>query len=357
MKGCEEMDRIEVSCNICGSDKPRLLVVKNSFQVVNCRECGLVYVSPRLTEAALGSLYSEDYHISSPAEVKEERERFFKEKIAIISQYQTGGKILDVGCSTGRFLKEAKATGWDTYGIDVSEDALRYARQNYGLEVRAEKLDESKFEPAFFDAVTMLDSIEHMPDPYQALLKAKEILKPEGFIFISTPNIDGLIPRTTYCLFGKTFGIWEHPTPPGHIYQFSQKTLTALLHKAGFDVVASYSENIPFRYTLEKLEEAAIDKIKELRGEKRYNLTRYEGDNSPSTSLATPEHPSSGGIHRRVIRLSIKTCSWLVLFPVYSLSNFLKRGGDSIFVVARPGIGRKGEMKCSATAVPPVEGS
>ncbi|MDI6793556.1 MAG: class I SAM-dependent methyltransferase [bacterium] len=333
------MERIEVSCNICGSDYSRLLVIKNSFQVVKCRECGLVYVSPRLTEAALGSIYSEDYHISSPAEVKEERVGFFKEKIVLISQYQAGGKILDVGCSTGSFLKEARSAGWDTYGIDVSEDALQYARGNYGLEVTAGKLDDSEFEPAFFDAITMLDSIEHMPDPYRALLKAKEILKPDGFIFISTPNIDGLIPLTTYCLFGRTFGIWEHPTPPGHIYQFSEKTLTALLNKAGFDVVAAYSENIPFRYTFEKLEEAAIDKIKEWSGESGNNAIRPEGNNSPSTSSskAIPVPPSSGGILRRTIRLLIRTCSWPAIFPIYSLSNFLKRGGDSIFVVARPG--------------------
>ncbi|MEW5768061.1 MAG: methyltransferase domain-containing protein [bacterium] len=332
------MERIEVSCNICGSNDSRLLVVKNSFRVVKCQECGLVYVNPRLTEEALGSIYSEDYHTDSPDEVKEERREFFKEKIAWMNQYQSRGKILDVGCSTGLFLQEAKAAGWDAYGIDISEEAAQYARRNYGLEVTAGKLNESKFEPAFFDAVTFWDSLEHVPDPYQDLLKAREILKPDGFIFISTPNIDGLIPRTTYCLCGKTFGIWEHPTPPGHIYQFSQKTLTALLNKAGFDLLDSYSENIPFRYTLGKLEEAVIDKIKAWRGEKRddpkFHQGSYLGEVESVKDKALSKHPS-GSIHRRIIRLLIRTCSWLALFPLYHLTNFLKKGGDSIFVVAR----------------------
>lgn len=349
------MERIEVSCNICGSNNSRLLVVKNFFRVVKCRECELVYVNPRLTEDALGGIYSEDYHISSSNEVKKEgRQGFFEEKVARINQYQAGGKILDVGCSTGLFLKEAKAAGWDAYGIDISKEAAQYARQNYGLKVTAGKLDGSEFEPAFFDAVTFWDSLEHVPDPYRDLLRVREILKPDGFIFISTPNIDGLIPRTTYCLCGKTFGIWEHPTPPGHIYQFSRKTLTALLNKAGFDLLDSYSENIPFRYTLGKLEEAAIDKIKEWKGEKRDNFNLPQVSNPREVESVgdknLPEHPSFGGIHRRIIRLLIRTWSWLVLFPLYNLTNFLKKGGDSIFVVARPSRGAEEQRSKGAGA-------
>ena len=324
---------VEVSCNICGSNE-RTILIKTPFDLVRCERCGLVYVTPRPAEEELAGLYSFDrYHIAQRDEKRQRKDlRKFERRMRIIMSYRPDrGRILDVGCSTGLFLRKAEEYGWRAYGIDISEDAARYARENYGLNVIGGKIETSDFKPGFFDVITFFDSLEHMADPLRALRRARELLKEGGLIVITTPDISGLLPMATYLILAKRFGIWHHPSPPAHLYEFSKVTVRKLLKKAGFKTIYISSEQIPMGYSVGKLETALITIIKAcLSGEPASHVER-PGDRSLPNSVSA-SGPTN--ISRKAARLAVRGGSYAIVALAHLISHILGRG-DSMLVMAR----------------------
>ena len=149
---------------------------------------------------------------------------------------RSGLRLLDIGCSSGLFLDEARAAGFEVRGAELSADTAAFAR---------EPLRRSTCTPATgatagiadgsFDVITLFDVIEHLPDPLGELRAIRRLLKPGGLLLQSTPNIDGLFPRLSYAL-AKRLDYWPHPEPPHHLYQFSDRTLAELTERAGYEV-------------------------------------------------------------------------------------------------------------------------
>ncbi len=160
----------------------------------------------------------------------------------------TGGRLLDVGCSIGQFAARAKAAGFAASGLEMNEASAAFARAHYGLEVAEGTIQDAPQDAGSLDVLTMFDVIEHVPDPLGDLRAAYELLAPGGHIVLSTPNIDGLFPRMSLPL-AKKLDYWPHPEPPYHLYQFSAKTLSAMLEKAGFAVRATRHFAIDLAYT------------------------------------------------------------------------------------------------------------
>ncbi len=181
-----------IRCNLCGADDYKVkykgalkeelgaakgareagkLYSASSYhigndQVVECNKCGLVYVNPRLRADVIIKGYSdaEDMAYVSQAEG---RLRTFRKSVKLIEKYAPGkGRLLDVGCAAGFFLKAAKDSGWDVRGVEPSRWLAEWGRKKYGLDIRAGTLDSVKFPSNSFDAVTMWDVLEHVPDPF-----------------------------------------------------------------------------------------------------------------------------------------------------------------------------------------------
>jgi 2-polyprenyl-3-methyl-5-hydroxy-6-metoxy-1,4-benzoquinol methylase len=142
----------------------------------------------------------------------------------------------------------AKDHGWDVEGIEFSSDTAELARSSYGLHVHTGTLETYKPDNGLFDCLTMWDVIEHVRDPSNVLLRANEMLKTGGYLLMTTPNIDGILPRFSYPIASR-FGIWRHPEPPQHLFQFSERTIRSLCEKSGFHVVEIVHDRIPFVYT------------------------------------------------------------------------------------------------------------
>ena len=136
--------------------------------------------------------------------------------------------MLDVGCAAGYFLKVMAEWGWDGAGVEVSGEAVRFARESLGLGNIVEgKLAEGLFEPGSFDLVTFWDSIEHLADPLGSLRAARGLLKDDGLLLVETQNVESL--------FAKALGrMWQHYKYDEHLYHFSPGTLERLMEKAGF---------------------------------------------------------------------------------------------------------------------------
>lgn len=152
------------------------------------------------------------------------------ESIKKILQDNKFKSALDVGCGGGQLTNFLKKNGFDSYGCDNSKEALKIARKTNGnraiLNSPATKLP---FSNNSFDFVSAISLIEHLnqKEALQFLLEAKRILKPNGKIFLVTPNF-----HTPLRVFsGKNWFAYKDPT---HIAFYTPKTLSSLLVKSGF---------------------------------------------------------------------------------------------------------------------------
>lgn len=239
-------------CIICGHSDHAHVFTKQGFELVRCCFCDLVFVSKQPDVDEIKKIYSFDagYHKKYACEegdLKWETERA-RRHMSDIRRHKASGRLLDVGCSAGFFLKEARAAGWEVCGVELSEDTAAIARRRFGLDVRTGMLTDDLFVPGSFDMVTLWDVVEHLKDPISVLATAKQLLKRDGVLFIETPNIDGLFPRLSYKV-AALLDYWPHPEPPGHLFQFSKKTVGRLLERAGLQVVEIYDWRIPLFYS------------------------------------------------------------------------------------------------------------
>jgi 2-polyprenyl-3-methyl-5-hydroxy-6-metoxy-1,4-benzoquinol methylase len=239
-------------CDVCGHNSPKKIWVKNDYQLMRCGGCGLIYVANPPTSEQLEKLYSFDsgYH---KVLVKNETEiaRHVGEaqsNLSTLSKCSKPAKVLDVGCSTGLFLIEAQSAGWAVTGLEYSADSARVAREQNHLNVKQGALQLGMFPPASFDVVTMWDVIEHLPSPNAALEVVLDVLKPGGIFVAKTPNANGLYPVASLAV-ANTVGFWGHAEPPGHLYQFSEKTLSDLFVRKGFTVKHVFHGRIPIAYS------------------------------------------------------------------------------------------------------------
>jgi len=196
--GLREELAVPASCCVCGSDVAAELFRKEGFRYVQCCRCGLVYVNPRLNDAETRRLYAEGgrgayqfEHFYLPSAEYRKRSLYPVRLDAIERHLGRIGRILDVGSSTGHFLQCARERGWEVYGIELAEYAARYARETLKIEsVQCADLAEAGFAPGFFDAVTLWDVIEHVTEPRDLLRRIRELLRPDGMVFLHTPNAE-----------------------------------------------------------------------------------------------------------------------------------------------------------------------
>lgn len=235
-----ENDKEQVACNLCGGGRRRRYLRKLEMTIVKCRDCGLVYVTPRLTEAHLFTRYGRDYFESEylPAfgagpgsfslEAALSRFELFLEILKMSAL--PGRKVLDIGAGGGFFVKAARHIGFEAEGVELSEDAAAYGRNILGVPVRTGTFGEIDLPKASFDAVVMLDTLEHLRDPLADLGKARSVLKPGGRLVLHTPDLRSL----SRLILGRSWAVFS---PLEHLYYFRRKTLAALLRRAGFRVV------------------------------------------------------------------------------------------------------------------------
>jgi 2-polyprenyl-3-methyl-5-hydroxy-6-metoxy-1,4-benzoquinol methylase len=244
--------RVHGLCKLCGSRWAEHVYTKNGVKLVRCTSCGLVYVWNPPTRDAIERQYSfaSGYHTefqsgdSAESHAHAARAADF---LRVVKRYSRPGNILDVGCSVGFFLERARAEGWTTFGVEISNDTAELARRR-GLDVFTGTLEQADFHPGSFDVVTMWDVVEHLEDPGATISIAAEVLKETGLLALSTPNIGGIFPRLSYGAARWT-GRWPHPEPPSHLFQFSKATIRRLLKRSGLAAIEILDRRIPPSYT------------------------------------------------------------------------------------------------------------
>jgi SAM-dependent methyltransferase len=149
-----------------------------------------------------------------------------------VTTHKQGGRLLDVGCAAGVFLRAMRAPGaWEVYGVEINAEMAQLARDRYQLDVRSGTLEQAAFPDGFFDVVTMWDVLEHLHDPANSLREVHRILKADGVFVVRVPNLDSHDAR----LFGR---YWAGLDAPRHLFVFNPQTLDALLGSSGFQATA-----------------------------------------------------------------------------------------------------------------------
>lgn len=147
----------------------------------------------------------------------------FARELKLFRRFCCGGKILDVGCSTGAFLYQLRDrfTGdYEVSGIDVAGAAVDYAEQK-GIRVLREPLLSTDFNGETFSAVTFWAVIEHLIDPGAFIAKAVSLLKPSGYCYFLVPNFKSLAVRLLGAKYRYIF--------PQHVNYFTISTLAKLV--------------------------------------------------------------------------------------------------------------------------------
>lgn len=221
-------------CNLCGSLETRLvfrtsdLRFKNEgvFNLVQCQQCGLVYLNPRPTKAEMARYYAVYYDYSTDDAWLERRQL---EKLREVERHREAGRLLDVGCGKGVFLRAARGKGWQCFGVEISPQASDDARC-MGLDVATGEIEDVNYPDGFFDVITMYHVLEHLHDPREALSRAYRLLRRKGLLVVAVPNFDSLQAR----IFRQR---WYHLEVPRHLYHFTPRTLKMLLDEVGFKVL------------------------------------------------------------------------------------------------------------------------
>jgi SAM-dependent methyltransferase len=209
---------------------------RGPWSYLQCPACGLVLLHPVPDEKALRSYYNDDYQVNFDSYFKGVRRRSRTILQELAKQFPNRGRLLEVGCSYGGFIDEARRDGWDVTGIELSESAAQYAREHLDLRVFSGSLHDhvqQLGEP--YQAVALFHVIEHVPNPVQLLEMCRRFIKPKGLLVLKTPNVTSLIARLT----GAS---WQWVSPPAHLYLYSPKTLCLLLEKSGYQPLIFQSQ-------------------------------------------------------------------------------------------------------------------
>jgi SAM-dependent methyltransferase len=208
-----------------------------------CGSCGLMTWAKQLSPGESRSLYNESYfqdgEYTDYLGDKEFRQQSMRVYVRLVKRFlPASSRLLEIGCAHGFFLELIRKEYPASVGIDLSKEAVDYAKRQ-GLDARAGDLLELSLEPGF-DAVCMWDTIEHLPHPDRVLSRAYELLRPGGHLFLTTGDLGALLPK----IQGRK---WRQIHPPTHLFYFTRSSLKALCNKLNFEVVRFGTVSISHR--------------------------------------------------------------------------------------------------------------
>lgn len=257
--------QIRTVCNICKGKEFKTVFKIKEFNVLRCLSCDTLCRDIILDKQESKDLYDKDYFCNEQKDYFFEniklREDAFSRKFSLINSiYPKKGRLLDLGCATGLFLKKTISGGWDAQGVEFSDFAARHAREEGKMNVQSGDLLDMHFPSKHFDVVTVWDMIDHSEYPKETVEEVYRILKPGGIIAMETFMEDGVIFLLANFIYKATFGIVKYPCSKGHplhhSHYFSRETFQYLLEKSGFEVIFkadSYLEGEVVRFNfLEK---------------------------------------------------------------------------------------------------------
>jgi SAM-dependent methyltransferase len=148
-----------------------------------------------------------------------------------LAEFSPGRRFLEVGCGTGEFLAHARQAGHSVTGLDISAEAVQFARDRYpGMDIRQQPLESAELPTASFDVVVAFHLLEHVSDPVGLLRQMMHLLRPGGLVYVRVPNLDSWYRR----VIGRNW--WAFSVD--HRGYFTASSLRTAFGQAGIEVSA-----------------------------------------------------------------------------------------------------------------------
>ena len=230
-----------MQCTICNNSDFEIITNDLRYNikrnVVKCKKCKIV--SLENPEKDIVDYTKSEYRLkyttivneeSSPKEFFDLQINFQQKRIERIKDLiNKGSKVLEIGSSTGHFLKSIKDSVSKVVGIELDPNHAKFAREYCNLEIFEQPLEKIDFCNEKFDVIFMFQVFEHIQNPIEFLKNCKKNLNPNGQIYVEVPNIDDAL-LSIYELDSFKKRYYRLP----HVYYYSKDTLEKMFQKAGF---------------------------------------------------------------------------------------------------------------------------
>ena len=204
-----------------------------------CRACGFAQPAalptlPRFFDRLYDQQWSEDWIVREHE--AEYKDLIFTDVLDALDARVTvrPRRLLDVGAHAGRFLTLARARGWEPEGLELNTRTARYAASRSGAAVH--QVNAHAFDPGDrrFDAITLTDVLEHVPEPIALLRRLHDLLTPDGWIAVKVPS--GPSQRLKEALRERLRPGYRATLAENlvHVNHFSPRALRLACRRAGF---------------------------------------------------------------------------------------------------------------------------
>lgn len=277
------------NCPICGRKNFKTLFIKEGFIHVKC-DCGFIFVNPTASDKYRDIFFRDIYTswtevLLTSDEVMIDSKKF-EFGLEFIENYICNTKnkrfIVDIGAGSGLFLKIARDNGWKVSGVEFNKKSIENIKK-LGIEVFNKPLEKNIYPHNSVDVVAIWEVLEHINHPNDFVKEIRNILKPDGYLFVCVPNICALVTRILHEKSG-TFGGFSH------VNFFSIDTLTKLLQKHKFEVL---------------IVDTAISELGSIKNYLSYE-DPYTCDSSFNLDLLTPKYLYENDLGSRIFMLCRK---------------------------------------------------
>lgn len=251
-------------CPICHAEKKTPVYTIDKFSYFECDSCKGIYTDPFIKETYINMMYSSGVYNEYQQKLVHNssglrKDLLDKRKIAQIENHQPKkGKLLDVGCGQGSFLKSCKDGGWQVKGVDPSLNAAVKAKELYGFDVITSRFEDLSEEEKY-DCVTLWGVLEHVLTPLDILNKASALCNKNAIVQFEVPSSDCFLKKY---LEKYSFLPTRYIESGRHNIFFSRKSIEWMLEQAGLELVEIESNGLDIQTILmEEFDESVTEKL------------------------------------------------------------------------------------------------
>ncbi len=236
----------QTSCPICAhSQLARDLTLSRGDGVrlswSKCKKCGFTFMNPRLLPSEMRKVYAsadywnnavyKNYLDGEPTRVKNAMNRF-----RFCARYiPASGALLDIGCSTGFFAAVAHRHGYRVVGIDPAQDMVEYGRRVYGIDLRAQTVEECEFEDGRFDVVSLWGADSQFFDVRASFQRIARWIKPGGWLLLTYQDYDHWI-RKFFPKIKQGVNVYYNFTSDSFGRLMRQMNMNIIVHKTDVQI-------------------------------------------------------------------------------------------------------------------------
>ena len=227
-------------CPYCHCRRTRRHCVVDGEAVRNCSNCNLIFREKLNSENELTAYYRNSYFQDWGDDQEGDlRDIIYLDALNFLEARTNRGLLLDIGASSGRLISIARKRGWEVEGQDISQESCLTAKKLYDLDICNDDLKDMEWKSEHYNAITMVNVLDHLQDPWWVLEKAFKALKQKGLIYVRIPNgyLHSLLYRIADAIPIAFLKTKLSKLLVMHLYHLNHQFITSLLHAKGFKSV------------------------------------------------------------------------------------------------------------------------